>query len=134
MVTGSVMVGRTDVGAMVRTPAPGTLKAIRSAPGLALASRIACLNDPAPPSAVLVTVKVAVAGTARSSSRSRRGGGALRQARFPRRGAAGWLEGRDSREKFQEGGNMRCVLHARGGLRRGAEDGLSARAPFTGDV
>ena len=42
------------------------LKAIVSAPGLALASRIACRSDPAPESLVLVTVKVA-----RSQGRSR---------------------------------------------------------------
>jgi hypothetical protein len=36
------------------------LKLIMSAPGLALASRIACLNEPAPLSFVLVTVNVAI--------------------------------------------------------------------------
>src|SRR5437773_6288123 len=62
MVTGSVIVGRKNASIIVCTPAPGMLKTIVSAPGLALASRIACLSDPAPMVLVLVTVKVIGAG------------------------------------------------------------------------
>jgi hypothetical protein len=43
-------------GTIVCTPEPGIANAMVSAPALALASRIACLSDPAPPSAVFVTV------------------------------------------------------------------------------
>src|SRR5262249_43106548 len=55
------------VRAMVPPLAAGA-KAIRSAPGLALASRTACRSEPGPLSARFLTVKVL--GTVRSSSRS----------------------------------------------------------------
>ena len=55
----SVMLGRVERGEMVCTPPPGMLKAMRSLPALALASRRACLSEPGPLSAVLVTVNVA---------------------------------------------------------------------------
>src|SRR5437870_225285 len=57
IVTGSVIVGRADVGAIVYL-GPERLKTIMSAPALALASRMACLSEPGPLSLVLVTVKV----------------------------------------------------------------------------
>ena len=50
------MVGRADWGWIVWTPLPTIENAIVSAPGLALASVIACRKDPAPASAVVVTV------------------------------------------------------------------------------
>src|SRR5216117_2826843 len=53
------MGAKTDAGAIVCTPAPGMLNVIVSAPGFALASRIACRSEPAPLSLVLVTVNVA---------------------------------------------------------------------------
>ncbi len=43
---------------MVWTPSPGMAKVIRSTAGLALASRIACLSEPGPLSAVVVTTKL----------------------------------------------------------------------------
>src|SRR5262245_12377443 len=55
MVTGAVISGSADVGAIVWTPPPGIAKVITSGPGLALAVRIACRNDPAPLFAVFVT-------------------------------------------------------------------------------
>src|SRR5690242_7044885 len=59
MMTGSVMAGSADSGAIVWTPVPGMLKAIvSSAPTLAFASTIACRSDPAPLSFVVVTVKI----------------------------------------------------------------------------
>ena len=61
IVTGSVISGRADAGEMVWTPAPGIANTMMSAPGFALASRIAWRSDPAPLSAVLVTVSVAAA-------------------------------------------------------------------------
>ena len=66
--------GRAEVGRMVWAPGPEMLKAIRSGPltlGVLLASRMAWRSEPAPLSSVLRTVKVA--GTERSSSRSRCG-------------------------------------------------------------
>ena len=60
MITGSVIVGRKLVGAIVCTPAPGMLKWISSnVPVLAFASRIAWRSDPAPLFAVFVTTNVA---------------------------------------------------------------------------
>src|SRR6058998_1596896 len=61
--TGVVMNGNAEAGVMVRTPAGGSVMAnwivfVPSAP-LALASVIACRNEPAPVSLVVVTVKVA---------------------------------------------------------------------------
>src|SRR5438128_10860840 len=76
--TGVVMNGNAEAGVMVRTPAGGSVMAnwivsTTSAP-LALASVIACRNEPAPVSLVVVTVKVAAwaacaAGNPRSSPR-----------------------------------------------------------------
>src|SRR5689334_14946177 len=66
MITGSVTLGSAEAGLIVQTPvapaqpAPAMLKAIVSmTPTLALESVIACRRDPAPPSAVVVTVRVA---------------------------------------------------------------------------
>ena len=61
-------------GVIVQTPlplqpAPDTLNAIVSSPALALASRIACRSEPAPESAVFVTVYV-FALTAEAAARS----------------------------------------------------------------
>jgi hypothetical protein len=67
MTTGSVIVGKLEVGEIVRTPAPGILKTIVSRPGEALASRIACWREPAPLSLVLVTVKVLAAAATGSN-------------------------------------------------------------------
>ncbi len=63
-VIGSVAFGSHVARTMVWTPGPGMLNAIVSAPGFALASRIAWRNDPAPESAVVVTVKVAAGADA----------------------------------------------------------------------
>ena len=71
MVTGSEIVGKGDAGEMVCGPGPGILNTIWSGPALALALRIACLSDPAPVSAVLVTVKVARGGGGRDRKRAR---------------------------------------------------------------
>ncbi len=57
MVTGSLMVGSVVFNLMVRTPAPGMLKVMRSCPGTALASRTAWRSEPAPASFVFVTAK-----------------------------------------------------------------------------
>src|SRR2546425_387665 len=56
IVTVSVIAGRTAI--ILRGPDPGILNAMRSAPELALASRIAWASEPAPEDAVLVTVNV----------------------------------------------------------------------------
>src|SRR4051794_37267221 len=56
---------------MVCTPLPGMAKLMASLPGRALASRIACRNEPGPASAMLVTRKVE--SSVRSSTRSNRG-------------------------------------------------------------
>src|SRR5262245_46159355 len=56
---------------MTWLPAPGMLKRMVSAPGLALALVMAWRNDPGPASLVLLTVKTA--GAVRSSRRSNRG-------------------------------------------------------------
>jgi hypothetical protein len=58
IVTGSEIVGKAVEGAIVWSPEPGMLKTIVSAPGLAFASRIACLNEPAPLLPALVTTKM----------------------------------------------------------------------------
>jgi hypothetical protein len=55
IVTGSETVGKAVEGVIVWSPEPGMLKTIVSAPGWALASRIACLSEPAPLSPALVT-------------------------------------------------------------------------------
>src|SRR5438445_11253381 len=57
--SGSEMAGRAESSAMVLTPAPAMLNRTVSAPGAALASRMACRRLPAPLSAVAVTVKLA---------------------------------------------------------------------------
>ena len=86
-VTGPVIAGSGVVGVIVWTPVPGMAKAIVSAPMAAFASRIAWRSDPAPLSAVLVTVKVAqragVAASARTAQNAwgfmkRRGRSAMR--------------------------------------------------------
>src|SRR5262245_64974335 len=59
MVTGSLMEGRAVSGVIVYGFEPAIRKAIMSAPGLLLASIIACRNEPEPESVVFVTVKVA---------------------------------------------------------------------------
>src|SRR5437762_6033388 len=75
MMTGRVIGGNAEAGVMVRTPAGGSVMAnwivfVPSAP-LALASVIACRNEPAPVSLVVVTVKVAArAACAASKPRS----------------------------------------------------------------
>jgi len=51
------MAGRSDVRVIVWTPLPLMSKSMVAGPASASASRIACLKDPAPLSAVLVTVK-----------------------------------------------------------------------------
>jgi hypothetical protein len=48
MTTGSVIVGRGEVGLMVCTPGCGMLKVIVFVPVVALASRMACRSEPAP--------------------------------------------------------------------------------------
>ena len=68
MTTGSVMVGRAEVGLMVFTPLPMP-KAIVSSPGVMFALRMAWRSDPRPESLVLVTVNVARSDLASSSSR-----------------------------------------------------------------
>src|SRR5438094_2898555 len=62
MITGSLTLGSPDVNEIVWRPPPPMLNAIVSVPGLALASRIACLKEPLPLSFVLVTVNVCPAG------------------------------------------------------------------------
>jgi hypothetical protein len=57
-VTGSEIVGKAVKGVIVWNPEPGMLKMIMSAPGWVLASRIACLSEPAPLSPALVTTKM----------------------------------------------------------------------------
>jgi hypothetical protein len=58
IVTASEIVGKAVEGVIVWSPEPGMLKTMLSAPGWALASRIACLSEPGPLSAVLVTTNV----------------------------------------------------------------------------
>src|ERR1700730_8973045 len=57
MITGMVIVGSAERGETVCTPEP-MLKLMTSVPGLALASRIACLSEPMPVSLALLTIKV----------------------------------------------------------------------------
>src|SRR5260370_27329143 len=67
MVTAWVIVGRTVIGLIVWTPAPGMLNAIVPPP-MELASRIAWRNEPVPESLVFITVKTkGVAGLCTSS-------------------------------------------------------------------
>ena len=68
MVTGSVIVSGVSV-TMVWTPVEGIANAIVSAPGLPFASRMAWRSDPAPESAVVVTVKVAAPAPVAASPR-----------------------------------------------------------------
>ena len=68
IVTGSVISGRAEAGEMVWTPVAGMAKTMTSAPTFALASRIAWRRDPAPLSAVLVTVRVAPASATAGAS------------------------------------------------------------------
>src|SRR5579872_311779 len=58
MTTALVIGGRSVVGVIVWTPLPAILKTMRFWPGVPLASRIACRNEPRPLSAVFKTVKV----------------------------------------------------------------------------
>ena len=74
IVSASVMIGRTDASEIVWTPLPVMLKSIVSAPGLALASVIACRSEPAPLSLMLVTVYVVAARCAAARQRSEPGG------------------------------------------------------------
>src|SRR5687768_9343246 len=64
--TGSLMIGREDVGAIVMIPSllGGILKVMVCVPEALLESMIACRNEPAPLSFVLVTVKVVAVVTA----------------------------------------------------------------------
>src|SRR5262249_20436627 len=98
----------------------GRAKVIESAPGVALASRMAGRSEPAPPSPVLVTVKTA--GAVRSSSPSTRGrkGGRGRTRRL-RAGVR-----RVARGRSQEGARM-VSLHCVGGLRYNGGDITWAR-------
>ena len=57
IVTGLVIVGRS-VGKIDRTPVPGIANVMVSGPACAFASRIACRNEPAPLSLVVVTTNV----------------------------------------------------------------------------
>jgi hypothetical protein len=59
--TASLIAGSALASVIVFTAAPGMLKLIVSRPGKAalLASRIACRNEPAPASLILVTRNVA---------------------------------------------------------------------------
>jgi hypothetical protein len=68
IVRASVTSGSAVAGWMVWTPAPGMAKAIASVPALPLASVMAWRSEPAPESAVVVTVKVA-AGERRAARR-----------------------------------------------------------------
>ena len=63
MTTASLMSGNGVIGWIVKGGMPRMLKAIVSEPGLALASRIACLREPGPLSLVLVTANVAAAAS-----------------------------------------------------------------------
>jgi hypothetical protein len=69
MMTGDVIVGRPDGTSMVCTPLPGMLKVIVSVPAAVLASVMAWRSDPAPLSAVLVTVYVVAVAPAAQSDR-----------------------------------------------------------------
>src|SRR5437870_1296777 len=57
MTTGSVIVGKADVGLIVCTPGPTIQNLMVSSPGVLLASRICCRNEPGPLSLVFVTVR-----------------------------------------------------------------------------
>ena len=59
MITVPVIVGSAEATVIVCGPAPAMLNEIVSVPPIAFASMIACRNEPAPLSAVLVTVNVA---------------------------------------------------------------------------
>ena len=68
MTTGSVIVGRAEAGVMACTPEPIAKTIVSRTPADAFESRIACRSDPAPESAVVVTVSVAAG--ARPEARS----------------------------------------------------------------
>ena len=69
MITGSVIAGNGDAGAIVWGPGPGMANAMTpSAPDAAFASRIACRSEPGPLSLVFVTVKLEAALPAMSVS------------------------------------------------------------------
>lgn len=75
MITGSVMMGSALAGTIVWGPEL-MAKVIVSIPGLAFASKIACLRVPGPASLVPVTVKTAPcehSGIATDKDRLRRG-------------------------------------------------------------
>src|SRR5215468_3678732 len=76
------MFGRFDPSVIVWMPVPGMLNAIMSAPGFALASRIACRREPGPLSLVLVTGNVipaaALAAPAMQRTSVREGGETMR--------------------------------------------------------
>src|SRR6188474_2227214 len=72
MVSEVLMIGSRESGVIVWTPAPGRLKAMVSVPAAKFASSIACRSDPAPESAVFVTVKVAGDATAEARNEARR--------------------------------------------------------------
>src|SRR6266446_6123831 len=59
MITGPVKAGKARVGRIVKGGLPGIWNSIVSVPLVAFASRIDCRREPAPPSLVVVTVKVA---------------------------------------------------------------------------
>src|SRR5438045_2954773 len=63
MTTGSVIVGKAELGAIVTGPEPLIWKVILSRPGFALALRIACRNEPSPSSPVVVTTSALAAVT-----------------------------------------------------------------------
>jgi hypothetical protein len=69
--TGRMIAGKAEVGAIVCTPPSPMLKAMLFWSGVVFESRIACRSDPAPLSSVLVTMNVE--SSSRSSSGSMRG-------------------------------------------------------------
>src|SRR5262245_41887272 len=71
MTTGDVIVGSVVSTSIVCTPLPGILKWIVSVPAFVLASVIAWRSDPAPLSAVLVTVYVVAVADAATNDRIR---------------------------------------------------------------
>jgi hypothetical protein len=67
IITGLVIGASGESGVIVCTPPGGMLKLIVCAPEFAFTSRIACVNEPAPLSLVLVTVNVAAQAVGSSS-------------------------------------------------------------------
>src|SRR5262245_5664214 len=122
------MSGREEEGASVCAPPAPMLNSMRSAPGLALAARIACRKESRPSGGEVRSrgvVTTNVAGTTRSSSTStdNRGRGCRR-----RDDAAVLLRGENREE------NHMIRLHRGGGLRYIGGAGLSARRPGAGAV